>query len=359
MFWPALAFALPFFVIPALMPGWRSLVATVIVGGAIILLLLILGLIGGGAAQFLGLAAILLAIPCLACGALSGFMRLALSRHVMSLPGKAATVLAPAALLFAAFYALHRQEEARWTLPDKACLDSVFPIVIGTSQIEVPMLAALSLYPNNNAQEAMYLRFPWVMRALCHAEEKRQGSRAAPAQLSAVVVDPSELKRAPAILRRSACGRPSLPDWIKRDCGKDGGKFPVVQKVAVLSLPDIDKTFFGVSETTYSQYLSATDKLQPLPKAGHFLRAREDRFHLDYFVAEPGHWMDSSGAPMSATCFSQQTFAGMSCRATLELSSGLVLHYTFTARTESFEVDFRAADNAARSFVTMLGLSAD
>lgn len=359
MLWPVFVFSLPFFVIPALMPGWRSLLAAVIGGGAIIVFLLIFGLTGGGAGQFLGLAAILMAVPCLACGALSGFMRLALSQRITSLPAMAAIMLSPPALLFAAFSLLHSQKEAKWRPPDTACLDSTAPFVIGTSRIEVPMLVALILYPKNDGREALYLQFPWVMRDLCQAEDERQRSRATPTRLSAVLADPSELERAPEILRRSACDKENPRNWMNHACRTDVGKLPAIQKAGVLSLTDIDATFFGVRGTTYAEYLSARGRLQRLPNSGKFQRARDNRFRHDYFVAEPGYWMDASGAPVSAVCFSRQATEGLSCRSNEKLSSGLVLHFTFNARSDSFEADFRTADSAARSFVTMLGLAAD
>ena len=359
MLWPILVVSLPFFVIPALMPGWRSLAAAVIGGGAVIVFLIVIGLTGGGAGQFLGLAAILMAVPCLACGALSGFMRLALSQRITSLPAMAAIMLAPPALLFAAFSVFHSQKEAKWRPPDTACLDFTATFIIGTSRIDVPMLVALNLYPKSDGREALYLQFPWVMRDLCQAEEERQRLQAAPTRLSAILADPSELERAPEILRRSACDGPNLPNWMNHACRPDSGKLPAIRKVGVLSLPDIDGAFFGVSGTTYAQYQSATGRLQPLPSSGKFQRARDNRFRHDYFVAEPGYWMDASGAPVSALCFNRQVTESLTCRSNVKLSSGLVLHYTFNARSDSFEADFRTADSVARSFVTMLGLGAD
>jgi hypothetical protein len=114
-----------------------------------------------------------------------------------------------------------------------------------------------------------------------------------------------------------------------------------------------------VSGTTYAEYLSATGRLQPIPNSGKFLRARDNRFHVDYLIAEPGYWKDASGAPMSAASISRQATENLSCRSNVKLGNGLVLHFTFNARPDSFEADFRSADGAASSFVIMLGLAAD
>lgn len=359
---PVLFYALLFFAVPALMPGWRSLAAAVIVGSAILLLAVIdvkSDPTDDGAAQFLGIMALLLAIPSLACGALSGFLRLALAKHVTSLTGKAAIVLAPPAVLLVAFFIAEKLERAQRVPPDKACLDSAATFVIGSSRIEVPMLIALSLYPNRDGTEAMYLHNPWVMRTLCEAEESRQKSQTTPTRLSAVMLRPEHFDGAPEVYKRSVCERQPQPTWMKRSCMGDSPEFQVLQEAGVLSLPDIDTRFFGVRGTTYAEYVSAMERLQPLSAAGHFLRAREDKLQRAYLVAEPGYWTDASGAPVSATCSSPPDQTYMACRSVLSLRNGFILQFQFNARPDSFEVDFRAADAAARSFVAMLGLSED